>query len=493
MYIGSGREVHDSYLGQPIIAIGQSDGDKVTLLSAKTGDKVTDTSVQLLRDIKHDGIVIDAKMNANYFVMSSGMALGVRCGMDEWSVPRQGAWYYYCQKINGTTEIGMDYDYWYTPDQVQFACSPAMILMFHRQIVNYKSPSAGNSKDNANTQSMLIRTSDRFIFAVCKGKLTPAQCREWAINYIEGVEDLILMDSGGSSCLEIHGNMAVNTSRKISNCLAFYHAPVIIDDEEKNVLNGIDISNWQTTLDLSDIKFDFVIVKATEGIGFVDKSCDKFYQQAKSLGKLLGFYHFARPTNDAVAEAKFFYENTKNYFGEAIPVLDWEAEHKEDVGWALRWLNEVQRLSGVKPMIYMSESVVNAYDWSPVVAGDYGLWVAKYRDNVPDYNYDMSGAGNAPTVKWWSGYAIWQWTSCGHLTGYSGSLDCDVFYGSKDAWKAYAKSSPIQDENTSGNDEISDLKAKIDALEAEIDQYVLVIKELKERAEKAQKALRGEL
>ena len=50
-------------------------------------------------------------------------------------------------------------------------------------------------------------------------------------------------------------------------------------------------------------------------------------------------------------------------------------------------------------MIYMSESVVNKHDWSSVVAGNYGLWVAKYRDYNPDYNYDMSNAGSKPSVK----------------------------------------------------------------------------------------------
>lgn len=41
-------------------------------------------------------------------------------------------------------------------------------------------------------------------------------------------------------------------------------------------MNGIDISNWQRDINLSAIKADFVIVKATEGIGYVDKSCDAF-------------------------------------------------------------------------------------------------------------------------------------------------------------------------------------------------------------------------
>ena len=172
-------------------------------------------------------------------------------------------------------------------------------------------------------------------------------------------------------------------------------------------LKGIDISKWQTGIDLSKVDCDFVIVKATEGIGYVDNKCDAFYQQAKSLGKKLGFYHFARPVNDAVREAQYFYENTKNYFGEALPILDWEAENKHDVAWAKAWLDEVYRLSGVRPVIYMSESVENAYNWNDVVAGNYGLWIAKYRDNNADYNYDMSNAGNKPRLKHWPFYCMW--------------------------------------------------------------------------------------
>ena len=205
------------------------------------------------------------------------------------------------------------------------------------------------------------------------------------------------------------------------------------------VMNGIDISKWQNGINLSAVKADFVIVKATEGIGYVDKTCDKFFQKALSLGKKIGFYHFARPTknNDPVREADFFYENCKGYFGKAIPILDWEAENKQNVAYAKAWLDRVYQRSGVKPVIYMSESVVNAYDWSSVANADYGLWVAKYRDNNPDYNYSMASAGSRPRVKWWKFYCMWQWTSSGRLNGYNGNLDCDIFYGDQSTWDAY--------------------------------------------------------
>lgn len=216
-------------------------------------------------------------------------------------------------------------------------------------------------------------------------------------------------------------------------------------------MNGIDISKHQAGLDLSKIKCDFVIVKATEGIGYVDAYCDKFFQQGLKLKKKLGFYHFARPVNDAVQEARYFYNQTKNYFGKAIPFLDWEAENIGDTAWAKRWLDEVYRLSGVKPMIYTSESVVNAYNWSAVANAGYGLWVAKYRDKILDYNYDMSNAGAKPIVKYWPFYAMWQWTGTGRLTGYGGDLDCDIFYGDSKAWDKYvgkSKASTVTKKNT---------------------------------------------
>ena len=203
-------------------------------------------------------------------------------------------------------------------------------------------------------------------------------------------------------------------------------------------LKGIDISKWQQGLDLSAIDFDFVIIKATEGKSYVDSCCDSFFQKALSMGKKLGVYHFANNSdNTAEQEANWFINNTKGYIGKAIPVLDWEDNVTNNVPWALEWLQRVEQAYGCKPMIYMSESVVNRHDWSSVVAANYGLWVAKYRDYNPDYNYDMSNAGSSPSVKYWSTIAMWQWTSSGRLNGYNGNLDCNIFYGDASAWDVY--------------------------------------------------------
>ena len=183
--------------------------------------------------------------------------------------------------------------------------------------------------------------------------------------------------------------------------------------------NGIDISNHQGKMDLAAVlkqtATDFVICKATEGTGFVDKYCDKFMVIAQNKG----------------------------YFNKGIPVLDWESAGKSNVKWAKEWLDRVYSVTGVKPVIYMSESVVNAYNWKAVAEAGYGLWVARYRDYNIDRNYDMSTCGKKPVVKWWSFYMMWQWTSVGRLNGYSGNLDCNAFYGDRAAWDAYVRTAEI--------------------------------------------------
>lgn len=199
------------------------------------------------------------------------------------------------------------------------------------------------------------------------------------------------------------------------------------------MLKGIDISHWQNGFtDFSAV--DFAIFKATEGINYVDNCCDKFYQQAKKQGKKLGVYHFARPDlNSAEAEANFFVENVKGYVKEAILVLDWEPGGGQisNVAWAKAWLDKVYSLTGVKPIIYMSQSPENSYDWSPVANADYGLWVAKYGAN-------NGQQGTQPTIKHWKFYALWQYTSKGRISGYNGDLDLDVFSGDTSAWDKYA-------------------------------------------------------
>ena len=202
-------------------------------------------------------------------------------------------------------------------------------------------------------------------------------------------------------------------------------------------LYGYDISKWQS-VGTGDSAKDFLIIKATEGVGYVDPSCDKHYQRAKGQGKLLGVYHFARPdlnkgTDGAKREAQFFYNNCKNYIGEAIIVLDWEQSGTTgQTDWAKAWLDEVYRLATVRPLIYMSASVVNNNNWS-AISGNYGLWIAGYPNAYNVKNPPTPTVKNMPyKIGSWKFWAIWQYSSS------AGTLDRDIANMDGTAWRKYA-------------------------------------------------------
>ena len=212
------------------------------------------------------------------------------------------------------------------------------------------------------------------------------------------------------------------------------------------MLKGIDISHHQKGINLGAIDTDFVIIKATEGNGYTDELCDTFYQKAKSLGKKLGVYHFARPDlgNTAEAEADWFIKETLGYHKEAMLILDWESGDLSNTAWAKAWLDRVYQQTGVKPLIYMSESPAKSYDWSSVANADYGVWVAKYGVNNGEPN-------TPPSINYWSFIALWQYTSKGRLQGYGSDLDLNYFYGDGTAWDKYAGGSSSTSQSTPTN------------------------------------------
>ena len=200
-------------------------------------------------------------------------------------------------------------------------------------------------------------------------------------------------------------------------------------------LKGLDISDYQRGIDLNAIDYDFMICKATEGTSIVHSTCDPFIQSAINAGKLWGFYHFMNK-EDPVAQADYFYENCKNYFGHGIPVLDYEMYGRIGTDGAKTFLDRIYELTGVRCIVYMSRSVCTEEDWS-AIAPNHGLWVAQYaNDNETGYQDDPwlpSGGFGA-----WDVAAIHQYTSHGRLDGYDGNLDLDIAHMNDVAWGKYA-------------------------------------------------------
>ena len=198
-------------------------------------------------------------------------------------------------------------------------------------------------------------------------------------------------------------------------------------------MNGIDISAWQgdKNIDLAKVPYDFCIVKASEGTDYKNRYFTAHCDKVLNRKKLLGVYHYANGGN-VQKEADAFLAYAKKYIGKAVLVLDWEARNnplfgKNDLEWCLKWCSYVQKKTGIKPLIYIQKSAMDA-----VKKAGYGLWVAQYPD------YVETGYQEHPWNEGKYNCLIRQYTSVGKLAGYAGSLDLNKAYISAASWRKLA-------------------------------------------------------
>ena len=201
-------------------------------------------------------------------------------------------------------------------------------------------------------------------------------------------------------------------------------------------LNGIDIASYQAGLDFSKVPCDFAIIKATQGTGYTNPDCVRAVEQAMSLGKGVGVYHYISGGN-AVAEADFFINSILNWIGKVMICLDWEFDQNSAWGnesYLEQVINQVIARTGVPPMIYAPAS---RYNQVAEVAKRHncGLWIAQYADMNP------TGYQNTPWNEGAYTCAIRQYSGSGRLNGWNGDLDLDKFYGSLDDFRKYYGSS----------------------------------------------------
>lgn len=202
------------------------------------------------------------------------------------------------------------------------------------------------------------------------------------------------------------------------------------------MMNGIDISRWQKDIQLSRVPCDFVIVKATQGTGYVSPTFKQQITSAESLGKYLGIYHYAS-SGGAAAEAEHFLQTVVDYIGKAILILDWEGEQNANFNnpsYAMDFLHYVKSKTGITPFIYMSKSVCRQYKWD----ASFPLWCAQYKNQQPS-GYQAQPWTDNKGFGAWQLPKIFQYSSRGQLDGYSGNLDLDIAYMDGAEWLSYVQ------------------------------------------------------
>lgn len=207
-------------------------------------------------------------------------------------------------------------------------------------------------------------------------------------------------------------------------------------------LNGIDISSHQKGINLAALGAQFVIVKATEGVGYEDPAWTERFDAAKALKLPRGVYHFARPVgpdNSPEAEAEWFLKVVSSRLDDETQiVLDWEAENIHDTAWARKFLDIVKQRTGKTPLLYSYLNAITSHNWGDT-GKHYPLWLAQYPSTTPQ---GWGPTNRQPTVSGWN-IVMWQYSSTGRLAGYGGDLDLNVFNGNRDDWRRLATGGKI--------------------------------------------------
>lgn len=245
---------------------------------------------------------------------------------------------------------------------------------------------------------------------------------------------------------------------------------------------GNDVSKYQGDIDYSVFKNNsqFVIAKTTEGVGYIDPKFSRNQSEARRVGLLFGYYHFARPDlgNSSEAEAEYFLKVAGQLREGELLALDYECPNQvqSHVDWCRRWLDRVFSKTKVKPFIYLNQAQIRAFNWQSVIDGGYALWVAAYTGS-PTNNTFFAGE--------FSRAAMQQWTSSQKVPGIVGNVDGNVFFGDMNALKKYGvppvAPNPPQPPATDWKKMYQDEKEQREAIQRDFDAYRAKTREVKDK------------
>lgn len=215
--------------------------------------------------------------------------------------------------------------------------------------------------------------------------------------------------------------------------------------EYATIVNGIDVSKWQGSIDWNQVKasgISFVIIKCGgrsigDGGLYEDSCFRQNIQGALNAGLKVGVYFFSQATSvtEAYEEASLCIDLIKDYNITYPVAFDWESASGYRVASAnlsttalteiCETFADTVKSYGYTPMIYF-----NRNDWrnavnTSVLTSKYKVWLATYL-----YKYQNTDA------TWQQGdsllsysdipYCMWQYKSTGRVAGISGNVDMDI-------------------------------------------------------------------
>ena len=211
-------------------------------------------------------------------------------------------------------------------------------------------------------------------------------------------------------------------------------------------MNLIDISSWQQGISLPELfernsELDGVIVKLTQGMNYVNPPAKDWLAWLMGSGRPFGIYHYL-DLYGARAEAEHFVQTARTYIGKAVLAVDYEGNTlRKGTGYLKEFLDRVFQLTGVRPLVYVSQSFIASQGFDAVASAGYQLWVAQYADSAPVRGF-LETPWHKGSVAPFKSYVMQQYTSCGVLNGWKSYLDFDKYFGTAEEWRAMCGARP---------------------------------------------------
>lgn len=193
-----------------------------------------------------------------------------------------------------------------------------------------------------------------------------------------------------------------------------------IPKNSSDVVFGLDLSHHQRTIDWSKLAQNpphFIIFKTTEGSTHVDTKYHQHKKEARKQKIMVGGYHFFSYQSAGKSQAKYFIKHLNLQKRDIIPVLDVEftKNMKSDV-WIKENIKEfievIENEFGVKPIIYCEIAYYNRF-LKPLYGDELLLWLSDFRKKPKNQ------------------FAIWQKTDKYKQLGIKGTVDYNIFNGTK--------------------------------------------------------------
>jgi lysozyme len=202
----------------------------------------------------------------------------------------------------------------------------------------------------------------------------------------------------------------------------------------------IDLSHWEdpNEVNYTEAKNNDVtgvFLKATQGLNYVDRTCNEHAKLANQHGLPVGLYHFVDCNADGNEQADFFLkkvEEVEKIVKLGFPLaLDIEPMSGTNVGWnkvpvqtritrVCNLIKKIEEARNEKVIIYTGPSFWSTYFAQAETIGNTlgvsfahrQLWIAHYGVKKPTIP--------AP----WTNYTYWQWSET--AKGYGVAAGCDA-------------------------------------------------------------------